>query len=201
MAESTERGRTRLSWKPRWIIIVGVVLAAMILVSVLSLRRSQVQVRTARAYRETITSSIATNGKIEPIDNFEAHAPMSATVKRVTILPADWVKSNQLLIQLDDSDARAQVARAQAQVKGAESELLAVSAGGSQEEVLTTRNSLVKAQADRDTAQKNLQAMQRLLQSGAASQGEVDAAQQQLHVAEANLHTLEQKASRPVLQT
>ncbi len=93
MAESTERGRTRLSWKPRWIITVGVVLAAVVLVSVLSLRRSQVQVRTARAYRETITSSIATNGKIEPIDNFEAHAPMSTTVKRVTILPGDWVKA------------------------------------------------------------------------------------------------------------
>jgi|SRR5580704_1754289 HlyD family secretion protein len=193
MEELTERGRTRLSWKPRWIITVGVILAAVILVSVVSLRRSQVQVRTARAYRETITSSIATNGKIEPIDNFEAHAPMSATVKRVTILPGDWVKANQLLVQLDDSDARAQVARAQAQVKGAESELLAVSAGGSQEEVLTTRNALVKAQADRDTAQKNLNSMQRLLQSGAASQAEVDAAQQQLHVAEANLHTLEQK--------
>ncbi len=98
-----------------------------------------------------------------------------------------------MLVQLDDSDARAQVARAQAQVKGAEAELLAVSAGGSQEEVLTTRNALVKAQADRDTAQKNLNSMQRLLQSGAASQAEVDAAQQQLHVAEANLHTLEQK--------
>ncbi len=193
MEELTERGRTRLSWNPRWIITVGVILAAVILVSVVSLRRSQVQVRTARAYRETITSSIATNGKIEPIDNFEAHAPMSATVKRATILPGEWVKANQLLLQLDDSDARAQVARAQAQVKGAEAELLAVSAGGSQEEVLTTRNALVKAQADRDTAQKNLNAMQRLLQSGAASQGEVDAAQAQLRVAEANLHTLEQK--------
>ena len=193
MAESTERGQTRLSWKPRWIILIGVVLAVIILAAFMSLRRSQVQVRTARAYRETITSSIATNGKIEPIDNFEAHAPMSTTVKRVTILPADWVKPNQLLLQLDDSDARAQVARAQAQVKGAEAELLAESAGGSQEEVLTTRNALVKAQADRDTAQKNLNAMQRLLQSGAASQAEVDAAQQQLHVAEANLRTLEQK--------
>ena len=120
MAESTERGRTRLSWKPRWIILIGVILAVIVWRLFLSLRRSQVQVRTARAYRETITSSIATNGKIEPIDNFEAHAPMSTTVKRVTILPADWVKPNQLLIQLDDSDARAQVARAQAQVKGAE---------------------------------------------------------------------------------
>ena len=193
MAESIESRRTRLNWKPSWIIVIGVILAVVILSAFLSLRRSQVQVRTARAYRETITSSIATNGKIEPIDNFEAHAPMATTVKRVEILQGDWVKPDQLLLQLDDADARAQVARAQAQVKGAEAELLAVSAGGTQEEVLTTRNALVKAQADRDAAQKNLQAMQRLLQSGAASQAEVDAAQVQLHVAESNLHTLEQK--------
>ncbi|HEY4901663.1 MAG TPA: efflux RND transporter periplasmic adaptor subunit [Terriglobales bacterium] len=193
MADSTDNGRTRLSWNPRWIIIIGVTLAVLTLALWLAFRRTQVQVRTARAYRETITSSIATNGKIEPIDNFEAHAPTSTTVKRLEILPGDWVKPNQLFLQLDDSDARAQVARAQAQVKGAEAEFLAVSAGGTQEDVLTTRNALVKAQADRDTAQKNLSAMQRLLQSGAASQAEVDSAQAQVHVAESNLHTLEQK--------
>jgi HlyD family secretion protein len=170
-----------------------VILAVIVLAAFLSLRRSQVQVRVSRAYRETITSSIATNGKIEPIDNFEAHAPIAATIKKVTIRQGDWVKPGQLLLQLDDADALSQVARAQAQVKGAEAESQAVSSGGTQEEVLTTRNALVKAQADRDAAQKNLQAMQRLVQSGAASQAEVDAAQTQLHVAEANLHTLEQK--------
>ncbi len=57
---------------------------AVILVVVLwlSFRRTQVQVRTALAYREDITSSIATNGRIEPIENFEAHAPSATTVKR-----------------------------------------------------------------------------------------------------------------------
>ena len=193
MAESIEGGGTRRSWKLSWILLAGLVLAVVVLAAFMSLRRSQVQVRTARAYRETITSSIATNGKIEPIDMFEAHAPMATTVKRADIHQGDWVKPGQLLLQLDDADARAQVARAQAQVKGAEAELLAVSAGGTQEEVITTRNALVKAQADRDTAQKNLQAMQRLLQSGSASQAEVDAGQSQLRVAEANVHTLEQK--------
>lgn len=193
MAEPIDSGPTRLRWKPRWIILIGVTLALIAFALWLAFRRTQVQVRTAHAYRETITSSIATNGKIEPIDNFEAHSPVSTTVKRVEILQGNWVKANQLLLQLDDADARAQVARAQAQVKGAEAEVLAVSAGGSQEEVLTTRNALVKAQADRDAAQKNLLAMQRLLQNGAASQAEVDAAQVQLHVAEANLHMLQQK--------
>ena len=193
MVESVEGGDTRRSWKLSWILLAGLLLAVVILAAFMSLRRSQVQVRTARAYRETITSSIATNGKIEPLEMFEAHAPMATTVKRADVLQGDWVKPGRLLLRLDDAEARAQVARAQAQVKGAEAELLAVTAGGTQEEVLSTRNALVKAQADRDTAQKNLQAMQRLLQSESASQAELDAAQSQLRVAEANVHTLEQK--------
>ena len=193
MAESTESGRTRAPWKPRWIIIIGVILAVLALTASLSFRRTQVQVRTARAYRETITASIATNGKIEPIDNFEAHSPMATTVKRVNIHQGDWTKASQLLLQLDDSGARAEVARAQAQVTGAQADVSAISGGGTQEELITTRNALVKAQADRDAAQRNLQAMKRLLQSGAASQAEVDAAQVQVNVADANVHMLEQK--------
>ena len=193
MAESTDSRQTRLKLPTRWIVAIGVLAAALILTAALSFRRSQVQVRTARAYRESITASIATNGKIEPVDNFEAHAPMATTVKRVEVQQGEWVKAGRLLLQLDDADARAQLARAQAQVKGMENQLQAVSAGGTQEEVLTTRNALVKAQADRDVAQKNLQALQRLQQTGAASPAEVEAAQAQLHVAEDNVHTLEQK--------
>lgn len=59
--------------------------------------------------------------------------------------------------------------------------------------MLNTRNSLVKAEADRDAAQRNLQAMQKLLQTGAASQAEVETAQNRLKVDEAQVNLLEQK--------
>jgi len=193
MAESNGSARTRLGLRPRWIVLTAVIAVVVGVVLWLSFRKSEVQVRAARAYRETITSSIATNGRIEPIDIFEAHAPLATNVKRVGIIQGAWVKAGQLLLQLDDSDARAQLARAQAQLKGAEAELQAVSGGGTQEELLNSRNAMVKAQADRDAAQRNLQALQRLLTTGAASQAEVDAAQAQLRVAEANVRTLEQK--------
>jgi len=193
MAESTAREGVRQGWRPRWIIVIAAIVVAVILLMSLSMGRGQVQVRAARAYRETITASIATNGRIEPINNFEAHAPTGTTVKRVNVLQGSWVKPGQLLLQLDDSEARAQFARAEAQLKGAEAEVKAFSAGGTKEEVLTSRHALVKAQADRDAAQKNLQAMQRLVQTGAASPAELAAAQTQLEVAESNVHMLEQK--------
>jgi HlyD family secretion protein len=193
MVESIQSSRSRLRLSTRWIVITGVIFAALLLTAALSFRRAPVQVRNARAYRETITSSIATNGKIEPIDNFEAHAPMATTIRRVSIRQGDRVTPGQLLLQLDDANARSEVARARAQLTGAQADVSAVSGGGTQEELLTTRNALVKAQADRDAAQRNLQAMQRLLQTGAASQAEVDNAKIQLNIADANVHTLEQK--------
>ena len=78
-------------------------------------------------------------------------------------------------------------------MRGAQSDLNAVTHGGTQEELLTNRNALTKAQADRDTAERNLAAMQKLLQSGAASQAEVDAARNTLKAAEANVQLLQQK--------
>lgn len=193
MAVGTDNGQKPVNGKRTGIILVTVVLAVVVLAAFVSLRRSQVPIRTGRVERENITASIATNGKIEALDNFEAHAPVATTVKRLYVQQGQWVKPAQMLLQLEDANGRMQAARAEAQLKGAQADVSAVEHGGTKEEVLSTRNALVKAQADRDAAQRNFDAMQRLLQTGAASQAEVDAAQNQLRVADANVHFLQQK--------
>lgn len=193
MAAATENSRRGRNGRLTWVILIGLILAVIILAAFVSLRRARVTVRTALVERQTITATISTNGKVEPIDNFEAHAPVSTTVQRVYIQQGDWARSGQLLLQLQDADARAQAAKAQAQLRGAEADVKAVTSGGTQEELLNTRNALVKAQADRDVAERNLQAMQRLLQSGAASQAEVDSAKNQLKLAESNVQFQQQK--------
>jgi HlyD family secretion protein len=193
MSAGTDNGQKPVNGKRTGIILVAVILAVVVLAAFVSLRRSQVPIRTGRVERETITASIATNGKIEALDNFEAHAPVATTVKKLYVQQGQWVKPGQLLLQLEDANGRMQAARAEAQLKGAQADLSAVEQGGTKEEVLATRNALVKAQADRDAAQRNLDAMQRLLQTGAASQAEVDAAQNQLRVADANVHFQQQK--------
>jgi HlyD family secretion protein len=195
MAVGTENGRKPVNGRRTGIILIALVMAVVVLAAFVSLRRSQVPIRVGHADRETITASIATNGKIEALNNFEAHAPVATTVKKVYVQQGGWVKPGQLLLQLEDANARFQAARAEAQLKGAQADVSAVEGGGTKEEVLTTRNALIKAQADRDAAQKNLDAMQRLLKTGAASQAEVDVAQNQLRVADANVHFLQQKLS------
>jgi HlyD family secretion protein len=150
-------------------------------------------VRTTKVERGPIHSVVSTNGKIEPARNFEAHAPIATTVKRLLVKEGDHVRKGELLLQLDDADIRTQAARAQAQIKTAQADQAALKTGGTQEEVLTLNTQLIKARNARDGAQHNLDALRRLQQDGAASPGEVRQAEDILKRAEADVTLLEQK--------
>jgi HlyD family secretion protein len=189
----------------RWLVIfLGAGLAIILLASFNSIRDEVIPVRAASVERASMRSVISTNGKIEPSQNFEAHAPVNTTVQRLYVKEGDHVRKGQMLLQLDDSEARSQAARAQAQLKGAQAEVQAVQKGGSQEEVLTLRTQIVKARADRDSAQRSLDAFKRLQQKGAASVGEVKEAENGLQRAQADLDLLERKEkerySRPEVE-
>ncbi len=176
-----------------WTIIAAVVVGVIILAAFITSSRGELPVRTETARRETIINTIQTNGKIEPIQNFEAHAPVATTVKKLLVNEGDMVKKGELLLQLDDADARAQAARALAQMRSADANLIATHTGGTHEEVLSNEASLVKAHGDFSSAQRNLDAMKRLQQSGAASPAEVSEAENRLQTAQAQVNLLEQK--------
>ena len=157
------------------------------------LHQTPLKVRAARVERGPIRSLVSTNGKIEPIQPFEAHAPISTTVKRLSVKEGDHVHKGQLLLELDDADIRTQAARAQAQVKRAQADQSALTTGGTQEEVLTLNSQLVKARNARDADQRNLDALRRLQQESAASPGEVRQAEDTLQRAQADVTLLEEK--------
>ncbi len=177
------------------VVLIGALAAVVLLGAFVSMCRGEVQIRAQQAVRGPIASTITTNGKIEPLDNFEAHAPVPSTVKRVLVREGDRVRAGQLLLQLDDAEARAKAAKALAQLKASQADLQAVDSGGTHEEILTARSELVKARAERDAAQRNLDALTRLQQRGAASPAEVEAGQGRLKSAQAQVNLLEQKSS------
>ena len=150
-------------------------------------------VHTVTVERGPIRSLISTNGKVEPTQNFEAHAPIATTVKRLLVKEGAHVRKGELLLELDDADIRSQAARAKAQLSAAHAEESELKTGGTHEEVLTLDSQLTKARSARDTAQHNLDAMTRLQKEGAASAGEVEQTQANLRHAQADLTLLEQK--------
>src|SRR3984893_4461745 len=177
----------------RWLVwAAGITVAVLLLASFMS-RDEVIPVRAATVQRSTIRSVISTNGKVEPVQSFEAHAPVGTTVKRLLVKEGDRVKRGQLLAQLDDAEANSQAAHALAQVRGSQANVSAQQSGGNREEVLTLQAPLVKSRNERDTARRNLEALKRLQQQGAASPGELKQAEDQLTGAEADLKLLQQK--------
>ena len=157
------------------------------------MRQSPLRVHTTTVDRGPIRSLISTNGKVEPIRNFEAHSPVATTVKRLLVREGDHVRKGQLLLQLDDADLRSQAARAQAQMKAAQADQSDLNTGGTREELLTLDAQLIKTRSARDAAQRNLDSFRRLQQQGAASAGEVKQAEDALQHAQADTTLLEQK--------
>jgi HlyD family secretion protein len=168
------------------------ILAALAVIPIFT-RPGPLKVRVTTVERGPIRSLISTNGKVEPIRNFEAHSPAATTVKRLLVKEGDHVQQGQLLLQLDDADLRSQAARAQAEIKAAQAEQSELKTGGTREEMLTLDSQLAKARTALHTSQRNLEALRRLQQQGAASAGEVKQAEDNVERAQADHTLLQQK--------
>ena len=186
-------GRPERRW---WVTALAILAAVVVLAAFVSRRDDSVPIRTAAVEKGTIRSLVTTNGKIEPIDNFEAHAPATTSVSRVYVKEGESVKKGELLVVLDDAEARAQAARSQTQLRVAQAERSAAERGGTQEEVLSLDAQLARAKTDREAAKRNLDALKKLQQQGAATAGEVRAAEDVLANADAQLTFLQHKQTK-----
>ena len=184
MAEDKNRSnRLRLwLWRSLGLILIIVFFVTRYLL------REQLTVRVAEVGHEELRMTISTNGHVEPNAEYDFYSPLSCTVKSVNVMPGDKVKPGQLLLALDDVDARAREATALSGVKTAQAALDAALHNGTQEQQQMAAADLTRAKLDRDQAQRDLDALTRLNSTGAASAGEVAAARSRLQTAEASLN-------------
>src|SRR3954468_7566998 len=88
-----------------WVYIAAIIAVVILVSAFMSLRPRRIRITIAKPSRQDITKTINTNGKVEPVKNFEAHAPESAAVRRILVHEGQKVKKGQLLVQLDDAQA------------------------------------------------------------------------------------------------
>lgn len=181
------------SGKPRhrralWIAIA---IAAIILLFVIRhFTREPLSINTATVTRGDLVNSLSTNGKTEPVDNFEAHAPDAGVVKSISVHSGDLVAKDQLLISLGDDEARARLATAISGLREAQVRLDTIEKGGTQEERQTLGSDYSGAQTNREQAAAQLAVVTRLAAQGAASPSEVAAAQDRVNRADQSVRSL-----------
>lgn len=179
-----------------WIIGIGtfVVLLALIF-GIRSFFHDTVEVRTATASFENLTSTISTTGKVEPVNDYQAHATSPGVVQKVFVEIGQRVSDGQELMRMDDSDARSRVAAAQASLDAAQANLDNMKQGGTLDERRTLSSDLSNAQTQQKSLTARLATTQALQAKGAASANEVASIQQQLADANARVSQLQTRSS------
>jgi HlyD family secretion protein len=160
-----------------------------------SFTRDRLEIHAFPAAHQPLSSTISTNGRVEPEENFELHSPIATTVKAVYVQPGDEVPAGKLLMVLDDTLARARMASAESGVKAAQAALEAATHNGNQQERQIAAADETRARLERDEARRSLEMLTKLKATGAASASEVAAAQERLDAAEASLHASNQGVS------
>src|ERR1700730_899924 len=150
-----------------WIIVLAIIVLAFVIAR--SSAREQVEIHAAAVTRQSLISSVSTNGKVEPIGEFQAYAPAAGIVAKVYVDVLQKVRVGDLLLKMDDSDAVAKLATATATLRAAEATLHDIEQGGSQEERIALSGDLSRAQIQQQQAVKDLDALKQLEQKGAAS--------------------------------
>jgi len=161
----------------------------------LRLHHEQVPVRVAQVELRDIVSYASTNGKVEPTDDFQAHAPMAGVVAKLYVDLGQKVQRGQQLIRMDDSEALKNMAAAQANLDASTTTLNAMQHGGSQDELLTAKNNLAIAQTQVQLDAASLASLEKLQAQGAASANEVSAAQQRLTDAKSQVAQLQARST------
>ena len=139
----------------------------------LSGRKPAPKISAVTPMRENLTSSISSNGKVEPIAPYVILARLDTFVERVLANEGQQVKKGQLLLELDVKDAAAQLAEARVRLLRAQEDLRNAKSGGKPEIAAQVSGDLAKAVADRDRLQKNHDALVRLVAEQAATRDEL----------------------------
>lgn len=173
-----------------WALLAGV--AAVIVWGVLR-RSDPPKVSFARVKRQTLVSTLPTNGKVEPSVWQAVRAETGGVVSRAPVEDGQTVAAGAVLASIADPSLQAEIDAAQAKLNEARANLASQEAGGKPAEFTDIENNLARARFDLAQAQKTLASLERLVPQHAATQQEADAARDKAQQSELEIAGLEKR--------
>lgn len=174
---------TRRTWR-KWI---WGFLAAAVVASVVWFQLRGINVRTVAVARKDILRTVVASGRILSPSEVNVGSLLSGTVAAVLVREGQRVHAGELLVQLDDSAAKAQARQAEARVSDARSgqrSVVSVDVPAAAEQLQQARTRL--AQQQRDAARTK-----ELVSKQALPPAEAEAADTQLRLAESQVTAAE----------
>ena len=174
-----------------WVVVLGI--AAGGVWYAVTIRNQPPEVAFIRVVRESITSSVPTNGKVEPIEWAEARTQRAGGVEKILVQRGALVEQGAALVELDSSEARAALAAAQSRVTQGRAELEVVEKGGRAADLSAIAGDLEREKLQLSVAQKEYDSLVRLQAKQAATAYEVVQAKDKIERAQQQIRSLEQR--------
>src|SRR5580698_9307323 len=133
-----------------WVIFLAAI--ALVVMGARMFTHESVEIRVAAVNHQNLLSSVSTNGKVEPIDEYQAIATTASIVSKIYVDVGQKVKVGDRLIKMDDSDAVAKLATANSTLQAAEANLHDLTQGGTQDERNGLAGDLSRAQMQQQQA-------------------------------------------------
>lgn len=153
-------------------------------------------VTVATAAVEELAAALSVTGSIEPESQVSLSAEIGGKVAAVTVDEGQRVSAGQVVVRLDDRDARTQLSQARAAMQAAvaargmaESRLKLALAGARPQERAQAEAAVRAAKAGLDNAQADLKRLEDLYAKGAVPAQQLDLARTQHQVAKSQYQT------------
>ncbi len=151
------------------------------------------KVSFVRAKRETLISTLPTNGKLEPIEWTAVRADAGGLVDRLPVKEGQRVAKAAVLAELRAPGLAAELSARQAQVEQAQAELATIERGGKATELAEITSSLARARLDHEGAERQYNELKRLEEKQAATRAEVIAARAKVRETEVEIESLDRR--------
>jgi len=156
-------------------------------------RDRPMKVSGTRPVRQSLSWSITSNGKVEPVEPHVIQAQITTFIEKVSVKEGQTVSRGKTLLTLDATESRSELAHMKELLVAAEDERRVALSGGAPDEIAQLENDLAKTISEIARLRRQGESLERLYARQAATRDEIDQNKIALQRAEADKRLIEQK--------
>jgi HlyD family secretion protein len=176
----------------KWLALLLVLAAAAIGWGVLR-KGAPARAPFVRVKRQTLVSTLPTNGKVEPFEWEAVRAEIAGSIAALDVQEGQHVSKGQTVAVLADPTLEGDIESAEAKLAEARANLAGLASGGRPADFTDIDNRLERARLDLQQATKDYDTLQRLAAKNAATRQDVDAARDKVQAAEVEIAGLQKR--------